>query len=252
MCDLNYTMRAYRIGEMVLKGNHALEGGDPETGYPYAMFVWIIKGSEKPILVDTGPKSIDEINRGLANMCIEPVTQREGEDILGILARSHVDPNEVGYVFFTHLHYDHVSNVDLFPNAKLVVDKLGYEEALRRLEEGRCHVPGEVIFPMRDKWQDRLLLVGDQEVLPGIRTTHVGGHTPCSMAVSVATRMGTAIIAGDVVSLYKNIENDIPIGVYENRDELMSAVARIREDADIVLPSHDPQVLRRHPGGAIG
>lgn len=252
MCKLNYTIHAYRIGELVLKGNHAFENGDPATGCPYAMFVWFIKGGDRPILVDTGPKSIEEINQGLHDMCVEPVSQREGEDILGILARSHVDPKDFGHIFFTHLHYDHVSNVDLFPNAKLVVDKIGYEESLRRLEQGRCHVPGEVIFPMRDKWQDRLILVGDQEVLPGIRTLHTGGHTPCSMAVSVSTRLGTAIITGDVVSLYENIENDIPIGVCENRAEVMSAMARIRNEADIILPSHDPEVLRRHRGGIIG
>lgn len=249
---MNYEIRAYRTAELVLRGNHAFEGGDPEAGYPYAMFVWIILGGRHPVVVDTGPKSIDEINRGLGDMCIEPVTQREGEDIRAIFARAHIDPADVSHLFFTHLHYDHITNLDLFPNAKLVVDRIGYEEALRRLEIGRCWVPGEVIFPMRDQWQDRLILVEDDEVLPGIRAFHVGGHTPCSMSVSVQTVLGKAVITGDVVSLYENIERDIPIGVYEDRDEVIAAMRRIRAEADIILPSHDPKVLQRYRGGAIG
>lgn len=249
---MSYIIRAYRTADLVLRGNHAFEGGDPNKGYPYAMYVWMITGGDRPILVDTGPKSIDEINRGLGDMCLEPVTQREGEDIRGILARSHVNPEDVGHVFFTHMHYDHVTNLDLFPNAKIVVDRKGYQEALRRLDEGRCWVPGEIIFPMRDQWQDRMVFVDDQEVLPGIRAFHVGGHTPCSMSISVRTLRGKAVITGDVVSLYENIERDVPIGVYEDRNEVMAAMARIRHEADIILPSHDPRVLERHPGGAIG
>lgn len=249
---MNYTIYAYRTGELVLRGNHAFEGGDPDAGVPYAMFVWVIKGGPGPVVVDTGPKSIEEINRGLGDMCVRPVTRRPGEDIRGILARAHVDPLEVTHLFFTHLHYDHVSNVDLFPNAKLVLDASGYREALRRLELGLCWVPGEVIFPMRDRWQDRLILSEDSEVLPGIRTMHFGGHTPCSMGVSVSTSAGTAVITGDVVSLYENIERDVPIGVLENRAEIMAAMDRVRREADIVLPSHDPRVLRRYPGGVIG
>lgn len=236
----------------MLRGNHAFDGGDPGQGVAYAMFVWVVSGGERPVVVDTGPKSVREINRGLQGMCVEPVSQREGEDLLAIMARSHVDPNEVGYVFLTHLHYDHVSNLDMFPNARIVVDRTGYQEALRRLEVGKCWVPGEVMFPMRDQWCDRMVFVGDEEVLPGIRTFHAGGHTPCSMCVSVRTRAGRAVITGDVVSLYENIERDVPIGVYESRGEVMAAMSRIRTEADIVLPSHDPRVLERHRGGAVG
>lgn len=249
---MNHTIHAYRTGELVLRASHAFECGDPNKGVPYAMFVWIIKGGPSPVVVDTGPKSIQEINRGLSGMCLEPVTRRPGEDIHGILDRAGVDPLDVSHLFLTHLHYDHVSNVDIFANARLVVDASGYREALRRLDLGLCWVPGEVIFPMRDQWQDRLILADDAEILPGIRAIHFGGHTPCSMGVSVQTATGTAIITGDVVSLYENIERDIPIGVLESREEVMAAMERIRREADIVLPSHDPRVLERFEGGVIG
>jgi hypothetical protein len=34
--------------------------------------------------------------------------------------------------------------------------------------------------------------------------------------------------------------------------ECYRAMDRIRAEADIILPTHDPEVLVRHPGGRIG
>jgi len=249
---VSYKIRAYRTAELVLKGNHAFDGGDPNVASLYSLYVWIIMGGERPIVVDTGPKKIDEITSGIAGMCIEPLIQREGEDIRAIMARAHIDPTDVGHVFLTHLHYNHITNISLFPNAKIVVDKIGYDEALRRLETGKCWAPDEIVFAMRDEWQNRMMFVRDNEVLPGIKAFHLGGHTPCSMGISVRTEAGRAVITGDVVSLYENIEKDIAVGIYEDRAELMAAMRRIRTEADIILPSHDPMVLQRHRGGMVG
>jgi glyoxylase-like metal-dependent hydrolase (beta-lactamase superfamily II) len=213
------------------------------------MFVYVIRGpGVPPILVDTGPRSIEEINKAIKDLVVEPVTQRPGEDILSIMQKAGIALEDVGYVFFTHMHYDHVTNVHLFPNAKIVASRVGFEEGCRR---SATWIPGEVLFPMQNEWKDRVLLVHEDEVLPGIRTMWFGGHTPCSIGIAVNTSSGTAIITGDVVSKYANIEMDIPIGVYEDRQQVMSAMRRIREEADIIIPSHDPAVLERIPGGVL-
>lgn len=249
---MHYTIHANKIADLVLRGNHVHDEYTAEQGYRFNMYVWILKGGPRPILVDTGPKSIEEINRGLGNMVIEPVRQAPGEDLPSILARNDVDPKDVSHVFFTHLHYDHCTNYDLFPNAQYVVNKRGFEEALRRLSTIGPWIPGEVLFPFRDELKDRVLLVEEAEPVPGIRTFWLGGHTPCSQAIVVETGAGTAVIAGDVVSVYENIEKNKPVGVGESAGESLAGMARIREIADIVLPSHDPEVLVRHPGGVIG
>lgn len=245
---MHYRISIHRTAELSLKSQFAFDGYDPEGAYPYAMFVYLIRApGRQPILVDTGPRSIDEINRGITGLVLEPVTQRPGESIESILRREEVDAAEISHVFFTHLHYDHVSNVHLFPNARIVVSEAGWEDALAR---GGGAAPGEVFFPMRDEWSSRVIPAADgQEVLPGIVTLHFGGHTRCSMGIAVETIKGRAIITGDVVSLYANVEMDIPIGVYEDREQVMAAMARIRRESDIIIPSHDPLVLERWPNG---
>jgi hypothetical protein len=72
------------------------------------------------------------------------------------------------------------------------------------------------------------------------------------MAVAVRTGAGTAVIAGDVVSLYANIEDDIPVAVHDDPGQCRRAMEKIRRAGDLVLPSHDPEVMTRHPGGVIG
>lgn len=246
---IEYQIEIYRTGELSLKGRYAFDGYDPDGEYPYAMFVYVVRAPKiPPILIDTGPRSIEEINKGIEGLVIRPVVQRPGEDILSIMRKADVKPENIGYVFFTHMHYDHVTNVHLFPNARIVASRVGFEEGCRRTA---TWIPGEILFPMQNEWKDRVLLVHEEEVLPGIRTMWFGGHTPCSMGIAINTSKGTAIITGDVVSKYANIEMDIPIGVYENRDQVMSAMSRIRAEADIVIPSHDPAVLERIPGGIL-
>ena len=72
------------------------------------------------------------------------------------------------------------------------------------------------------------------------------------IAVAVRTAVGVAVIAGDVVSLYANLERDIPVAVHDDLEECRRAMNKIRRAADLVLPSHDPEVMRRYPGGVIG
>lgn len=97
-----------------------------------------------------------------------------------------------------------------------------------------------------------MLAADDVEVLPGIRTMWLGGHSPCSQAIIVQTDRGKAVLTGDTVSLYANIERNIPVGVAYNYDECIEAMEKVKRVADMVLPSHDPEVLRRFPEEVIG
>lgn len=245
---MTYTIQACRVGQLVLKGSHAFADFDPHGAYPYNMYVWLIRGRGLNLLVDTGPKDLDVINRGLAGMCIEPVTQNPGEDVRGHLERAGLTPEQIHAVYLTHGHYDHTSNLDLFPTARIVINRRGWERAL--LRPGPW--PGEVYFPLQQAWRDRVVLVEDEPLYPGIATFWVGGHTYCSQAITVETRLGKAVITGDVVSLYENLERNEPIGVYEDLGQVRAAMEKIRRTADIVLPSHDPAVLNRFPSGRIG
>jgi glyoxylase-like metal-dependent hydrolase (beta-lactamase superfamily II) len=251
--SVKYTIHALPLATLVLKGNHAFRGHDEAAKCPYTLYCWLLKGDDgSTILVDTGPKDVEELNKGLEPLCHVPVRQTPDQTLQAHFDRLNVFPDDVDLIILTHLHYDHCTNLDLFPDAEIAVNRKGFEEAVRR--GGGC-CPGEVFFPLRDDeyWHSRLRLLEDEEVVrDGISVFHCGGHTPCSQAVVVDTKEGKAVITGDPVSLYRNLEEDVPIGVAEEFDAVERAMKRVRAEADIVIPSHDPDVMKRHPGGVIG
>src|SRR5437870_1363947 len=101
---------------------------------------------------------------------------------LELLARMGVSPQEVDHVIISHMHYDHVGNVQLFPKATFSMAREEYDfcsgpygnrELMRALVD-----PEEVRIVQDLARQERLHLIDDSEQLfPGVVVTRLGGHT---------------------------------------------------------------------------
>ena len=213
----------------------------------------------KVVLVDTGVRDVDEIqplvvagagHKGRFRM--DMATQ----NVPLLLRQEGIDPADVEYVLITHLHYDHCSNAKLFPNAKFVVSRTGWHLTLD--PPVPALVP-DVLFPrdilayLAGEARDRLILADDDEpeILPGIGAFYVGGHTMCSQAFTVNTKQGLAVFPGDTIFYYENLEKNHPVGLAVDIVECYEAMARVREVADIVVPPHDPLLLKKFPDGVV-
>jgi len=249
---MNYKIRALRNGDCVIAGNHAFYKGNPDERYRYMLFLWLIEGGEKPILVDGGLENVEEMNRGAAHVLAKPITQSADEATIAQLARHGYKPEDIGYIFITHLHFDHVDQLEIYKNAKIVVSAKGLREATKNPGWVGSWAPGKTLKGLTDTWKERVIAVDDVEVIDGISVMWLGGHTPCSQAVCVQTALGEAIMTGDTVSLLDNIERQIPVGVYHDLDECRSAMKKLAERDSIILPSHDPSIFDRFPEGIIG
>lgn len=209
------------------------------------------------ILIDTGVRDVDEINPGViagvgerGRFRMDMVTQ----SVPVLLQKEGIDPVEVDYVFLTHLHYDHASNIRLFPNARYVLSRRGWLRTMeRRVPEmfGHPVFPADVIGYLAGEGRERLILADDEEIIPGVSVFYTGGHTLCGQAVKVQTAKGNAVFTGDVAFLYGNIERNHPVGLNVNVEECYLAMEKIRREADFIIPGHDPQILTRYPGGMI-
>jgi glyoxylase-like metal-dependent hydrolase (beta-lactamase superfamily II) len=120
----------------------------------------------------------------------------------------------------------------------------------REYEAGRAKIAADVKKALANR-PGALQLVEEAEITPGVRVLPLGCHTPGSQAVLVETHMGPAVITGDVVYKYENLEKSRPIRSPDPR-ACREAMATIRRLADIVLPAHDPETLDRWPQGIIG
>ncbi|MFC1713205.1 N-acyl homoserine lactonase family protein [Candidatus Poribacteria bacterium] len=240
---MNYRIRILKNGECRVRDYITYTDGGEDTSLFY-MYLWIIEGGEKPMLVDTGPRDVTGFNEGTAKYIPGGVQQKPHEPTPQLIAMAGLEPADISHVFVTHLHADHYDYFDLFPNAQFVVNKQGFLESLLGIKRN-------VMRALARRWPHSLRLVEDEEVLPGIRTFPLGCHSVCSQAITVQTEQGIAVFTGDVVYKYRNIEENIPIG-WADAEDCLEAMRKIRDVADIVIPSHDPELLKRFPNGIIG
>ena len=244
--EVTYRIYPLRNGVCKLAGSHAFYGGDNAQTFDYALYLWLILGGDKPILVDAGLTDIAEMNRGAAHVLREPITQNPHESSRTQLRKFGLTPDDIGHVFITHLHFDHVDDVLQYRNAKIYVGKKEWQGATGQ-SPSWGHGPFLHEFSNNPQCRRRLVLVEDQEVLPGIESFWIGGHTPGATAYRIKTAYGRAVITGDTISLLANFERNTPPGVFSSLDECRVALGKVRAKADVVLPSHDPATWERWP-----
>lgn len=234
-----YRIRALKNGECDVRDYITFHDGGEETSL-YYLYIWLIEGGDAPMVVETGVTDVEGFSRGTAKYIPGGVRQKPEEQTLPLLASAGVRAEDVSHVFITHFHGDHYDSFHLFPNARMVANREGFP---------RSGLAPRVAEALKDK--SRLVLVGDEEVLPGIRTFHLGVHSACSQAIAVDTACGRVVLTGDLVYKYANIEDDHPQG-WTDVAAWREAASKIRAIADIIVPAHDPEVLERWPGGVIG
>ena len=85
---------------------------------------------------------------------------------------------------------------------------------------------------------------GETLVAPGLRRrARTGAHARARRPSSRTPSHGRFCIAGDAISLYENIERDIPPGFHVDVDASVDSMDRLRAKADHFLPGHDYEVF---------
>lgn len=255
-----YSIKAIKYCEQLVPGPQMFFMSRWDEWMVADFFLFILRGDDgKVILIDTGVRDVDEIqplvvagvgHKGRFQMDMET------QNVPLLLRKEGIDPADVDYVFLTHLHYDHCSNVKLFPNAKFVVSRTGWHLTL---DPPHPSLAPDILFPrdvlayLAGEARDRLILVDDEapEIIPGIGAFYIGGHTMCSQAFTVRTKEGLAVFPGDTIFYYENLEKHHPIGLAVDILECHQAMDRVREIADVFVPPHDPVLLQKYPDGVI-
>jgi len=210
---------------------------------------WAIKGSEKNVLVDTGPSSM-----GHATKYHWPLIKSASQEIdkaLDVVVGLRCE--DIAIIILTHLHWDHCYNLEYFPNATVYVQKSELHYAVAPLpHDKRAYEIGlEHIQPPWMRVMDRIIPIeGEVEIIPGIRTIKLPGHTPGSQGVIVETMDGDWVIAGDAVPLYDNLlGNDLysilPGGIYQNIFDFNESLRKLEPYKGKILPAHDEGVFKQ-------
>lgn len=250
-----YTIQAFKVGESGVPGPEIYYQGAFGQWFTLYFYVWLVQGQGRTILVDTGmPLDATELEaRVKREKGPEAFWRTEPQgDPVQLLAAAGLSPEQVEHVILSSLGPYAAANVHRFPRALFHLSKVGWLEYLApQYPEIRHKIPDKAMAYLATTALDRVRLVdGEAEIVPGIRAFQAGCHHRHSMAIAIETFRGTAIIA-DPIFYYDNVEKEIPLGILENLFECLDLVKRLKREAAIVLPSHDPAVLVRHPGGRI-
>jgi len=221
-------------------------GADPARKLDIAMLIWLIRGNGRNILVDSGFYH----DRFFKDWQVKDFTKPS--DTLKAL---DLRPEDITDVVITHMHWDHADGMDLFPNARVWIQKDEVEyytgEAWQSKDTHGGIDPEDVMTLVKLNTESRVGLVdGDaREIIPGI-TCYIGGkHTYQSQYVGVSTKAGILVLASDNLYLYENLEKHVPIAATLDAASNLRAQERMKQLASskLVIPGHDPAVMTRFP-----
>lgn len=222
--------------------------GDGECQFGMSYWFWVIRCLDGEIIVfDTGFSSESGGKRGRA-IVIQP------SEALGALG---IDPAEVRTVVLSHLHWDHTGHVDLFPNARVVLDHR--EWSFWNSDYATKPViavsgPGEDLMHLEAAQSEGRLypvdLAEDLELTAGVRLHRVGGHTPGSAVLILEGVDHSIILAGDAVHYEVEYRQDRPFSVFTDIQEMFDAYEYFRKfeaQSGVVVPGHSTVTARKYP-----
>jgi glyoxylase-like metal-dependent hydrolase (beta-lactamase superfamily II) len=223
-------------------------GADRSRRLDIAMTIWVLKGADGRVaLVDSGFHRDQYFKQFAVTDYIKP---SEAIAPLGF------QPEDVTDIFLSHMHWDHAGGLDLFPSARVWIQKAEYDYYTGDAWQARNTHGGidqnDVLEIVRRNMQGKVtFLTGDDETsISGIGFGVGGKHTWASQFVTAETRSGKVVLASDNMYLYENADEHKAIAQTLDPVSNLRTQDRMRMLATspkLLVPGHDPKVFDRFP-----
>jgi glyoxylase-like metal-dependent hydrolase (beta-lactamase superfamily II) len=222
-------------------------GADRTRRADIAMTIWVLKGVDGRVaIVDSGFHRDRWFQQFSVKDYVKP---SEALAPLGLRATDVTD------LFLTHMHWDHAGGIDLFPSARVWIQKDEYEYYTGEAWQSRNTHGGidadDVAEIVTRNIDGKVSFVrGDDETSISGVTFGIGGkHTWQSQFVTARTRGDrTVVLASDNMYLYENLDTHTPIAQTLDAASNLRTQDRMRSIAGtpaLVIPGHDPAVFSR-------
>ncbi|MEQ6896152.1 N-acyl homoserine lactonase family protein [Microbacterium sp. KR10-403] len=216
--------------------------GERDAPHRVDYYFWVLRRGDQAVIVDTGYSRHEGTRRG-REVLIDPV------DALRELG---IDPEAGHPVVITHAHYDHIGNVDAFPNSPVYISRAELDfwtsPMARKTLFAHYGDPTSVDALEPARRQGRLHTFDSEVVVrPGIIASVVGGHTPGQSVVSVTTVEGVVMLASDAMHFHEELERDMLFQSMADLPASFDALERLRRSpAARIVSGHDARELSRH------
>jgi len=156
--------------------------------------------------------------------------------LLEKLRERGLSPADIEIVVLTHAHWDHMLNIDLFPNAQVLVSaaERRYAANPRPSDWATPAYTGAILERMKlHEVQE-----GD-EIDRGVRILETPGHSPGSMIVTVDDEAGTIGITGDAAPTAASVLEGVPYLTFFDEQIARESMKKIRAHCRVLYPGHD-------------
>lgn len=225
--------------------------GEPDDDLRCDFACWVIQTDNGVVLFDTGFTAAAAAPRGQTIVADVPAALRE----FGI------EPEDVGTIVLSHLHYDHMGSLEHFPDAEVYLQRAEYEfwqsPLADRLQFALLRESAYLDQLKRIDQAGRLrLLDGDTQIVPGINSLLLGGHTVGTQALVISDpRLSREIVlAADAVHYHDELDRDMPFAVVADLPAMYRAFDRLREMEErgaTIIPGHDARTVESYPSRTL-
>jgi N-acyl homoserine lactone hydrolase len=216
---------------------------DEMTRFPIPAY--LIETDDERVLVDTGlhPGAVSHSASHYDGAPSIGAFELEQESSIA----DQIDLHTITQVLITHLHFDHAGALSLLPHRVPIV--------VQRREWDGARIPDAIArnFYLPIDYggvSEQVRLVnGDHDLLGdgSIRLLFTPGHTPGHQSIMVAERL---VIGADVCHFAAGLDDHrFPIFADDHAAQAASAerLRALRDAGALVIPGHDPEVLRPGP-----
>jgi N-acyl homoserine lactone hydrolase len=208
-------------------------GENVGTSIEFSSTCWLIKHGPDWLLWDTGvPEATFNDPKGWSTLP-KLIVYHLDKTLTSQLAEIGLKTGDIGRVAVSHTHGDHIGNVNMFPDAEILIQRAEY--VWIHSANGANENVNQLMALARQLMGNpkHLQLVdGDTDVFGDGSVTLVStpGHTPGSQSLLVHLKnSGFIVLSGDVVHLEENfVENRVP-SLNTDKAESVASMARVRQ-----------------------
>ncbi len=181
---------------------------------------YLIRHPKGNLIWDTGvPDAVANSPEGFGGANGAPLWKRS-KTVAAQLAELGLNPSDISHIAVSHTHPDHIGNVELFPQALLLVQEAEYEW---KNPLGAPRFKPE--HPVKK-------LAGDYDVFGdgSVVIISTPGHTPGHQSLLVnLPSTGALILSGDAVHFKDNWDNRRVPGPNFNKEQTIASMQRIAD-----------------------
>jgi len=174
----------------------SLKAADQTPSYEWSFNGFLVNTGSKLVLIDTGAGT------------------SMGSDLGKLAARikaAGYTPEQIDEIYITHMHPDHIGGLvadgkAVFPNATVRAGKADADFWLSKAQEEKAPAEAREFFEGAQKALDPYVKAGhfkpiaaDAELVPGIRSISLNGHTPGHTGYAVESKGQKLLVWGDTL-----------------------------------------------------